>query len=469
MKRNIVCVACAAALLLIAPFAAAQGSGSLNELLEKIRAQSGEEAQRNREREAKFRAAAERQQTLLTEAQAEVARQEALRDSLRETFDKNEVLLGELQQILERRSGDLGELFGVFRQTADDTEAMIFDSLASAEKPERKEIVSGLAASTEVPSIEQMQALWQLLIEEIALSGTVSRFPHQVIDPAGNGYDAEVMRLGSFNLVADDKYLDYIADSGELVELARQPASSVRADAAALSTAAPGEKVAFTVDPSRGALLGMLVQSPSITERIEQGGTVGYAIILVGIVGLLIVCERLLRLIRIDTRMKRQLKNLDSAADDNPLGRIMSIYYENKHLDIETLERKVQEAVITDLAEIKRGLPVVKVLAAVAPLMGLLGTVIGMIGTFQAITLFGTGDPKLMAGGISQALVTTVLGLCAAIPLLLTHSVLSGKVTRIGKLIGERAAGLMAGKAEADALAAAASTARRPARVPEEA
>jgi len=468
MKKRIVSLACAAALALIAPLSVAQGSGSLNELLEKIRAQSGQEAQRNREREAKFRAAAERQQALLAEAQAEVARQEALRDSLKETFDKNEVLLGELQQVLERRSGDLGELFGVFRQTADDTEAMIFDSLASAQKPERKATISELAASTEVPSIEQMQSLWQLLVEEIALSGTASRFPHQVIDPAGNRYDAEVVRLGSFNLVAGDKYLDYVADSGELVELPRQPSGSVRAGAADLSAAPPGEKVAFTVDPSRGALLGMLVQSPSIAERIEQGGTVGYAIILVGIIGLLIVCERLLRLVRIDARMKRQLKNLDSASDDNPLGRILSIYYENKHLDIETLERKIQEAVITDLAEVRRGLPVVKVLAAVAPLMGLLGTVIGMIGTFQAITLFGTGDPKLMAGGISQALVTTVLGLCAAIPLLLSHSVLSGKVTRIGKMIGERAAGLMAGKAEADAIAATAG-ARRPARVPEEA
>ena len=158
-----------------------------------------------------------------------------------------------------------------------------------------------------------------------------------------------------------------------------------------------------------------------------------------------------MRLSGVARRIKKQLKNLDSVDMNNPVGRVMSVYFENKTLNIETLERKLQELVIKDMAEIRRGLPIVKVLAAVAPLMGLLGTVTGMIGTFQAITLFGTGDPKLMAGGISQALITTVLGLCAAIPLLLTHSMISSKVTQIGKIIGEQAAGLMAKKAEAEA------------------
>ena len=436
---------------LISNVAIAQGSSSLTDLLDKVSAQANKESQTNKEREAVFRAAASKQQTLLSEAQQKVTAAEKVRDTLREKFDANEIQLGELQEVLDRRTGDLGELFGVFRQTADDVETTTFSSLISLEKPERKDIAAKLAETTEVPSIEEMKALWKLLIEEVAFSGTISKFSHDIVDPDGSSYSADVVRVGTFNVVSDDLYLNYLSETTALIELARQPAGHVRSSAAKLTGAASGEQVDFTIDPSRGALLGLLVQSPSFLERIQQGGTVGYAIIAVGIIGLLIVFERFMRLSGVARRIKKQLKNLDSVDMNNPVGRVMSVYFENKTLNIETLERKLQELVIKDMAEIRRGLPIVKVLAAVAPLMGLLGTVTGMIGTFQAITLFGTGDPKLMAGGISQALITTVLGLCAAIPLLLTHSMISSKVTQIGKIIGEQAAGLMAKKAEAEA------------------
>lgn len=429
----------------------AQGSTSLSDLLKEVTAQSGQESKTNREREAKFRAAASEQKNLLAGAQTRVKEAENFRDSLRGEFDENEVKLGELQEILDRRSGDLGELFGVFRQTADDVEATVFSSLISLEKPERKVTASKLAETTEVPSIEEMRSLWKLLIEEVAYSGSISKFPHKVIDPDGTSYDADVVRVGTFNVIADDVYLNYLSETDSLIELARQPASYARSSAESFSSAAPGERVDFTVDPSRGALLGLLVQSPSLLERVQQGGTVGYAIIVIGIIGLLIILERAMRLSATKNRINKQLKDLGKVDTNNPVGRVMSVYYENKNLNIETLERKLQEIVIKDMAEIRRGLPVVKVLAAIAPLMGLLGTVTGMIGTFQAITLFGTGDPKLMAGGISQALITTVLGLCAAIPLLLTHSMVSSKVTQIGKIISEQAAGLMAKKAETEA------------------
>ena len=428
-----------------------QAGTSLVDLLNKVSETGKQEEKINKDREARFRAAASEQKSLLDAAQAAVARQEALRDTLREKFDSNEVLLSELQEVFDRRSGDLGELFGVFRQTADDAETVVFSSLISAEYSSRKEGIAELAASTEIPTIKQMRDLWQLLIEETALSGELSRFTHEIVDPDGSTYTDEIVRVGTFNVVSGDKYLKYMSEDESLEELSRQPAGYVRSTAKDLAGAGPGELVDFTVDPSRGALLGLLVQSPSVKERIEQGGTVGYAIIIVAIIGLLIVIERFLKLYRIKSRMNRQLKNLDKIEEDNPVGRIISVYYENKHLDLETISRKLQEVIIHDMAEVKRGLPIVKVLAAVAPLMGLLGTVVGMIGTFQAITLFGTGDPKLMAGGISQALITTVLGLCAAIPLLLTQSMLASRVTQIAKMISEQAAGLMAKKAEAEA------------------
>lgn len=454
MKNRIYILLCAFIYLFAAPSAYAQGGQGLKNLLDEVVKSSAEEAKLNKTREAKFRLAANEQENLLKGAEAEVAKQEQQRNALRKVFDENEVVLGELQELLDRRTGDLGELFGVFRQTSSDAEAIIFSSLISLEHPERKAEISALAETTEVPTIAQMRKLWELLIEETALSGDISRFKHSVIDPDGTSYESDVLRIGTFNVIAGDKYLDYLAESESLVELSRQPASHVRSSAEKLFTASPGEKVKFTVDPSRGALLGLLVQSPSLMERVEQGGTVGYAIIIVGIIGLLVILERVLHLMRIKSRINAQMKNLDVVNTNNPVGRIMTVYYENKDLDLETTMRKLQEVIIRDMAEIKRGLPIVKVLAAVAPLMGLLGTVVGMIGTFQAITLFGTGDPKLMAGGISQALITTVLGLVAAIPLLLSHSVLSSRVTQIGKIIAEQAAGLMAKKAESDYLGA---------------
>lgn len=423
----------------------------LTELLGKVEQEANAESKVNKEREQKFRAAASEQKALLSKAQARVRAAETMRDQLRTSFDENEVKIGELQEVLDRRTGDLGELFGVFRQTADDVETTAFSSLISAEMPERKAVAEALAETQEVPTIDEMRALWQLLIEEVAYSGTISKFQHDVVNPDGTSYPAEVVRVGAFNVITDDLYLNYLSESDSLIELARQPEGYVRSTAGDMSEASAGELVDFTIDPSRGALLGLLVQSPSLMERIEQGGTVGYAIIVVGIIGLLIVLERFFRISAVTSRMKKQLKSLDEIDTNNPLGRVMSAYFENKHLDIETIERKLQEVVIKDMAEIRRGLPVVKVLAAVAPLMGLLGTVTGMIGTFQAITLFGTGDPKLMAGGISQALITTVLGLCAAIPLLLTHSLINSRVSQVGKIISEQAAGLMAKKAEADA------------------
>ena len=444
----------AAALLFCAPLAAAEQAQTVRELYERVRQQASDEAGHNTEREQRFRESADRQAALLADVQQRIADAERRRDRLKREFDANEDRLAELTTVLTRRIGDLGELFGVFRQTADDVHTLLFDSLITLEHPARLAEAEALAASTEVPTIPQLQTLWRLLLHEIALSGETSAFDASIIAPGGERYEANVTRVGLFNVVAGDKYLNYLPENNTVIELPRQPAGYLRDTAATLSEAAPGAAVTFGIDPSRGALLGLLVQSPSLIERIQQGKEVGYAIIGLAIVGLLLALERLVHLSIVARRMRRQLADPDHVRDDNPLGHVMQAYHENEQLDDqEVVARKLEHVVIRDVAAVKRGLPTIKVLAAVAPLMGLLGTVTGMIGTFQAITLFGTGDPKLMAGGISQALVTTVLGLCAAIPLLLLHSLLNSRATNLSKLIGEQAAGMMAQKAEAMARA----------------
>ena len=423
---------------------------SLVELYDRVTRQAGLEAQRSDERERRFQASADERARMLAQVQRDIARLERQKADLKRQFDGNEDRLAELTTQLDRRIGDLGELFGVFRQTADDVQTRLFDSYITLEYPERRAEAQALAESAEVPTIPQMRALWRLLMQEIAHSGQVSRFPARIVEPAGGTYSADAVRVGLFNVVAGGKYLNYLPESNQLVELLRQPAGTARRSAEALGAAEPEDVVGFALDPSRGALLGLLVQSPSLIERIQQGRLVGYFILGITAIGLILVVERGLRLAAISRRIKRQLEDLDQVNDDNPVGRILSTYHEHAHLDdLELISRHLEGVVIADVAEVRKGLPTIRVLAAVAPLMGLLGTVTGMIGTFQAITLFGAGDPKLMAGGISQALVTTVLGLSAAIPLLLSHSVLSSRSTHLSKVIGEQAAGLMARKAEA--------------------
>ncbi len=432
----------------------ATANDSLMELYKEVAAQASEEAKHNAEREQRFRSSAQEQARLLREVEQAIAAQERLKTDLKTQFDNNEEQLAELSTVLDRRIGDLGELFGVFRQTADDTQTMLFDSLVTLEHPERRAEIEALAASAEVPTIPQLQSLWRLLMHEITYSGQLSRFETDVVAPEGTTYKTAVTRVGTFNVIAGNKYLSYLSEDNKVTELPRQPVSYARSSADRLSSAPSGEPVTFALDPSRGALLGLLVQSPSIVERIQQGKTVGYLIIVVGVIGLMIVLERWMRLSALSRRMNKQLKNLDQISDDNPLGRIMGTYFENQHLDdLEVISRKLETIVITDVAAVKKGLPLIKVFAAVAPLMGLLGTVAGMIETFQMITLFGTGDPKLMAGGISTALITTVLGLCAAIPLLLSHSFLNGRAVGLSSMIGEQAGGMMAQRAESMAAA----------------
>jgi biopolymer transport protein ExbB len=110
-----------------------------------------------------------------------------------------------------------------------------------------------------------------------------------------------------------------------------------------------------------------------------------------------------------------------------PVVRVIRAGLEARRESRETLESVLQEAILRELPQVQKGIAMLAVLGAVAPLLGLLGTVTGMIDTFRVITLFGTSDPKLMSGGISEALVTTELGLAVAIPIMLLHTYLSRK------------------------------------------
>ena len=254
-------------------------------------------------------------------------------------------------------------------------------------------------------------------------------------------------RVGSFNLVGEAGYYEFNTD-GSVSELPRQPEGRFTSSAISLARATgQGGVVEFGVDVTRGGILGLLVETPTLNDKVQQGGIVGYSIIGLGIIGLLVALIRFVGLSNDSRKVSAQLKR-EAASTDNPLGRVLAAYESNQGADTETIELKLSEAALKEMPGLTKGLLFIKVVGVVAPLMGLLGTVTGMIKTFQVITLYGAGDPKMMAGGISQALVTTVLGLVVAIPMVLLHTLVSGQSKKIINVLQSQSAGLVAQHSE---------------------
>jgi biopolymer transport protein ExbB len=304
-----------------------------------------------------------------------------------------------------------------------------------------------MGSTTELASLEEIEQLWYELQREMTEQGKVKRINTTVVTAAGEETSMEVIRVGVFNLVSDGKYLTYsdpgTGGTGIVSELQRQPQARYVDAVEEMENASSGV-VGFGLDPSRGQLLSMLVQTPNLRERIDQGGTVGYIIIGLGAIGAVIAILRFILLLFVSAQVAAQKRNPGKASKKNPLGRVLSVYHDAKGTDLESLELRLGEAVLKETPKLQRFNMMLKVIAVVAPLLGLLGTVTGMIITFQAITLFGAGDPKMMAGGISQALITTVLGLCVAIPMVMLHTLVAGRSKALVEVLEEQATGMVA-------------------------
>ena len=419
---------------------------SLFELLDLVEAGLEIENAENTRRENEFRTANENQAALLAEAKETLAAAEALSLEYEGIYNENERSLGQAEADLVEQLGQMGELFGVVRQVANDTSGQVWDSLISSQIGNRKELLDRLGRSKELPSTDDLEKLWYELQREMTQQGEVVRYTARVLTSEGSTEDREVVRAGPFNAVSRGKFLLWEPQENKLRELTRQPPSKYLDTVGEFEALSEGVAV-LALDPSRGSLLNALTDTPSPQERVRQGGAVGSVIIILGLSAFVLGVIRWAIVLSTSRKVTAQQKS-DHVDKGNPLGRVLAVYEDNRDVDAETLELRLDEAVLRESSAITRYIWLVKTVSAIAPLLGLLGTVTGMIQTFQAITLFGAGDPKMMAGGISEALVTTMLGLITAIPLVLLYDTLANSTRYIIDVLDEQSAGLIASRSE---------------------
>lgn len=417
----------------------------LQTLVETIRREGIAERAHQEERLRRFLEEHSQRQQLAEELKVQVQKLRARADALRARLEEGEKRLAELDARWKSEAGDLEELFSQTRQDASSIKALLNDSLVNSQKPGRLKFLDEFTRPRHRPSLEDLKQLWDVLLDEIAEAGRVVRYAAPVVSPDGTEQNRHVVRAGVFNAFSQGRYLRYLPGSDRLLEPAQQPPLKYRNLAASLEKAQAGwHKVAL--DPARGALLVLVAQTPSWQERwLHQGGVVGYLIIALGGLGLMVALWRYAFLLWTERSLRRQKTDPEPRLD-NPIGRLRSALSERKNMQTaasdEALAVYLDELVQHELQRLYQGLQTLSTFATIAPLLGLLGTVLGMIETFDTIALFGTGDPKLMSGGISLALVTTEQGLTVAIPLLVFHSFLRSRAERIGALITEEGAEL---------------------------
>ena len=446
------------ALLLTAVPASAQIS-SVNGVLDSIRQNAAQIERDNRQRIAAFQAEASSQQAKLDEARRELAQLERQASVVRQSFAGNKRRIASLKDDLNNAQGEFREVFGLARQKAGEYKAVLDDSLITSEYPTRTAVLSRISKSEALPSTEDLNSVWGIMIEEIKAQRQVKTYPAAVAN-IDDGAVQQVTRVGPFAVFTADgsEFLSYNAPGGEagedaplLAKLPKQPGGQISSAAKSVAGAAAGAVVLAPLDPTRGDLLKSFERIPKFEERYGNplkfkqgdGGPVGLIIQWILILGVVFGLLNLIRLFLAKMAVNGQ-KRKAQASKSNALGRIMQAYEGSKDRDSEVVELKLDEAILRESPKFEFGLTILKLLAGIAPLLGLLGTVTGMIQTFQAMMIYGTGDPQLMAGGISEALITTMLGLVAAIPLLVLHSFNSSLSRSIQGTLEEQSAGIVA-------------------------
>ena len=359
-------------------------------------------------------------------------------------FDENEKTLSELEERLTLKLGNLGEMFGVVKQVSGQTRGEFKNSITNIDNPNRDLFLQNLAESKKLPDLSDISGLWLELLKEIRNAETIKTFSTEVLSADGDNSELEILRIGTFSITQNGKFLKHLIDTNQVEFLPSQPAGVNKRKLRRLQNSDDGI-YEVDIDPTRGAILEKLIQKKTFFQRIADGGFVGYVIILLGLGGAALASERIY-VLRNTLQSIHDQENSSQIIENNLLGSLLQTAKENMNESLDSLELILDEKIQSITPTIEIRVKAIKLIATVAPLLGLLGTVIGMIETFQAITLFGTGDPKLMAGGISQALVTTMLGLIVAAPLLFMHSYAENYSKTIISFLEEKSSGIVANK-----------------------
>ncbi|SON49776.1 MotA/TolQ/ExbB proton channel family protein [Vibrio tapetis] len=413
-----------------------------NDLLQKTQQAHKEQKTHNKQREAGFS---------LTEAQFNEQRQKllTLRENLQtetnqlsEQFSQNEQTLAELEQKLRLETGSLGELFGVVRQSAKELSVELGHSVTAIDRQQYTPLIDDIVAAKALPSLDQLTGLWRAIEEQVSASKELTQVDVTYVNGEGYTSSEQAYRLGSLGLVDSTGYINWDGARGVAKPYLKQPNNGPTA-----ATLVGDNTGAIVLDPSRGIMLEQVANAPELKDRLEHGGVVGKIILGLLALGIVIALYRGAVLLYVRQQIRSQLKS-PSTPKNNPLGRVLAVYDQEQKRSVEALELRLLETIVDEQQGLEKGLSMLKLLAALAPMLGLLGTVTGMIETFQVITQFGNGDPKVMAGGISMALVTTVLGLVSAMPMLLAHNILSTQAENIRNILEKQSISLVAEQAE---------------------
>jgi biopolymer transport protein ExbB len=382
------------------------------------------------------------------------AKNQKHKDGIASQQEKLELLSTQEKKIdedIEATSSTVNELAGAIRVNAKDIDALVQDSGLRLSEPQAREILDGIIQEDEFPGMDDIRMMSGLLQEYIHRSGQVRIDTQEIVDRSGDVAEAEVLFIGDFTaaycLPDENGFLDHSSDRGHLFALSSLPSWRMQK---AINNYMDGEGMAVPMDISRGGALRQLTYKLSPWEQLMEAGPLVWPIIFLFGLGLLIILERMLFMFRKRFQAESFMHTLGKRLRDGridicrqncdqhpqkPLPRVIKAGLACCHLPREEMENALQEAILREIPPMERFLSTLGMLAAIAPLFGLLGTVTGMINTFQVITVHGTGDPGIMSGGISEALVTTMLGLSVAIPMLMAHTWLSRAVEyRIGEM-----------------------------------
>jgi biopolymer transport protein ExbB len=427
----------------------------LEDLLKGVESVRADEERMFEDRAAEYNAAATQQQTtLMNTAQNQRQTLDATSQRLSTQYSANELRINDLNRQLRERAAALGldQVFGLARQAANDAATVLRQSLITTQfvpaagQQYRDDFLREFAASRTTPSTAQLERVWLEIQREMTASAQVARFQARVVQPSGEGVDSEVVRIGPFNATSNGQFLSYLPGLRTLSVLPRQLPEEFMAIAERFEDAMSGYAQAV-VDSNRGVVLDLYVERPTLGERIELGEEIGYVIIAVGVAGLLAFFYQLVNLIFVRLAVTKQLKNLDNPSTGNPLGRVLLAFKGDTSRieeDSDVAELRITEAVLKEVPKLERFQAFLRLAVAAGPLLGLIGTVVGMIITFQSITESGSSDPRLMATGIGQAMIATVLGLGIAIPLLFAGALLNSLSRGIVQILDEQSAGMLA-------------------------